>query len=132
VLVERVEKLLPENGCRLAYDDIVAFERQLLDGGYVLAKFWLHVSEEEQKRRLEKMANDPFESWKVKPENWRNNNRYKRYVEATEEMFLRTSNPMAPWTVVESNSKYYSRLKVIETFIETVTPALDGLDLKKS
>jgi polyphosphate kinase 2 (PPK2 family) len=125
VLVERVEKLVPREQSRLVYDDIVAFERQLLDDNYVLAKFWLHVSKEEQKRRLEKMENDPFESWKVKPENWRNNSKYTQYVEAAEEMFLRTSNPMAPWTIVEMENKYFGRLKIYETLAKAMVEALD-------
>jgi polyphosphate kinase 2 (PPK2 family) len=131
VLVERVEKLIPQEEWRLAYDDIVAFERQLLDDGYVLVKFWLHISRKEQKRRLEMMAADPLESWKVKPENLRNNARYKSYAEAAEEMFLKTSNPMAPWTIVEAENRYFGRLKIYETLAKAMVEALDRLERQK-
>jgi polyphosphate kinase 2 (PPK2 family) len=131
VLVERVEKLIPAEQWRLAYDDIVAFERQLLDDGYVLVKFWLHISKKEQKRRLEVMSNDPLESWKVKPENLRNNARYPAYVDAAEEMFLRTSNPMAPWIIVEAENKYFGRLKIYETLAKAMVEALDRHERQK-
>ena len=131
VLVERVEKLIPEEKWRLAYDDIVAFERQLLDDNYVLVKFWLHISKEEQKRHLERMARDPFESWKVKPDNWRNNSKYKQYVEAAEEMFLKTSNPMSPWNIVEMECRHYGRLRVYETLADAMTAALDRRERNK-
>lgn len=125
VLVERAEKLIPEEEWRPAYDDIVAFERQLLDDGYVLVKFWLHISKAEQKRRLERMARDPYESWKVKPDNWRNNTKYKQYAQAAEEMFLRTSSPMSPWNIVEMECRQFGRLKVYETLAEAMTTALE-------
>jgi polyphosphate kinase 2 (PPK2 family) len=131
VLVERVEKHIPEQLWRLAYDDIVAFERQLLDDGYMLVKFWLHISKKEQKRRFQMMSNDPLESWKLKPENLRNNSKYAAYAAAAEEMFLKTSNPLAPWTIVEAENKHFGRLKIYETLAKAMVEALDRHERQK-
>ena len=124
VLVERVEKLVSEHQWRRAYDDINAFERQLVDDGTVLVKFWLHISKKEQRRRLLRMEKDPYESWKVKPENWENNNKYRAYIEAVEEMLQQTSIPAAPWTIVEAEDKYFGRLKIYETLARAMEGAL--------
>jgi polyphosphate kinase 2 (PPK2 family) len=95
VLVERVEKLAPEDEWRSAYEVINAFERQLVDESTVLVKFWLHISKKEQRRRLRRLEKDPYESWKIKPANWESHNNYRAYVEAVEEMLQQTSNPAA-------------------------------------
>ena len=124
VLVERVEKLVPENEWRRAYEEINAFERQLVDDGAVLIKFWLHISKKEQARRLRRMEKDPFESWKVKPATWESHNKYRAYVKAVEEMLQRTSNPAAPWTIIESEDRYFGRLKTYETLARAMEGAL--------
>ena len=124
VLVERVEKLVPESEWRRAYEEINAFERQLVDDGAVLVKFWLHISKKEQARRLRRLEKDPFESWKVRPESWESHNKYRGYVKAVDEMLQRTSNPSAPWTIVESEDRYFGRLKTYETLARAMEGAL--------
>lgn len=60
MLVERVEKLIPESEWRLAYRDIVDFEESLADDGYLIIKFFLHISPDEQRRRFESLMKDPL------------------------------------------------------------------------
>ena len=132
VLVERVEGLASPLEWRRAYSEINQFERQLTGFGIVLLKYWLHVTPEEQLRRFEERQSIDYKRWKITDEDWRNREKWEEYEPAVAEMIQKTSTTYAPWTVVESNSKYYSRLKVIETFIDTVTPALEGLDVDKS
>lgn len=124
VLVERVEKIAGEAEWREAYDEIAAFERQLVDDGAVIVKFWLHVSRKEQKKRLKKLAKDPLESWKVKESNWENNRKYDEYVEAVEEMIQETSTPSSPWTIVEAEDRHFARLKIYETLARVMEEAL--------
>jgi AMP-polyphosphate phosphotransferase len=115
VLVERVEELASREEWERAYSTIVGFERTFCTDGGVLVKFWLHVSPEEQLHRFEKRQNNPLKSWKITEEDWRNREKRPLYLEAVEDMFERTEHPLAPWQVIEGDSKRYARVKVIET-----------------
>jgi polyphosphate kinase 2 (PPK2 family) len=120
VLVERVEKLTPEDEWRRAYDEIVDFEQSLAVEGMIIIKFWMHISQEEQLRRFERRQNTPLKRWKLADEDWRNREKYPAYHEAVEEMFERTDRPVAPWTIVPGNSKKFARVFVIEHVIERI------------
>jgi polyphosphate kinase 2 (PPK2 family) len=118
VLVERVEGFCTEKEWRRAYDEINDMERALVDGGSVLLKFYLHISKEEQLRRFEQRAADPYKHWKISEEDWRNRRRWKEHIEAAEEMFERTTTKITPWTLVESEFKWYARLKVLKAIVK--------------
>jgi polyphosphate kinase 2 (PPK2 family) len=120
VLVERVEGFATEEQWRRAYDEIVAFERTLAAEGTIFAKFWLHISAEEQLRRFERRQNDPLKAWKITDEDWRNREKRPQYVEAVEEMLSRTDTLEAPWILVEAESKRFARVKVMESVIEQI------------
>jgi polyphosphate kinase 2 (PPK2 family) len=120
VLVERVEGFATEEQWRRAYDEIVAFERTLAAEGAIFAKFWMHISAEEQLRRFERRQNDPLKAWKITDEDWRNREKRPQYVEAVEEMLARTDTLQAPWILVEAESKRFARVKVMESVIEQV------------
>ncbi len=117
VLIERVEKLIPEPAWRAAYSDIQDFERMLADDGAVILKFFLHISKKEQKKRFEKIADNPLEAWRVGKEDWARHRKYEDYVEATEEMLELTEAGYAPWTIVEATSRWWARKKIFETII---------------
>jgi polyphosphate kinase 2 (PPK2 family) len=118
VLVERVEGFAREEQWRRAYQEINNFERQLIDSGAVLAKFWFHVSPEEQLRRFEARRETPYKRWKLTDEDWRNRERWSDYESAVEDMLVKTSTLKAPWTIVEGNDKCWARVKVMETLVE--------------
>ncbi len=124
VLVERVEGFTPESEWRRAYRDIVEFERQIADDGYVIVKFWLHIGKEEQKRRFRKIERDPLEWWRVTPEDWDHHQEYDEYLLAVEEMLERTETEYGPWTIVEATNRYWARVKVFETVINAMEEAL--------
>ncbi|MFB2880809.1 polyphosphate:AMP phosphotransferase [Floridanema aerugineum] len=115
VLVERVEGFAKENEWRRAYQEINEFEAQLTSDGYVLVKFWLHISQEEQMRRFEERQNDPFKEYKLTEEDWRNREKWPFYEVAVNQTIQRTSTPTAPWTLIPANDKYFARVKVIQT-----------------
>ena len=124
VVVERVEKLVPELVWTRSYDEILQFERQHTDAGVVIVKFWLHISKKEQKRRFKKISADPALAWKVgKPER-REHRQYARYETAVEEMLERTSPVNAPWTIVEATDGRYARTKVVETLVNAIKRAI--------
>jgi len=123
VLVERVESFCPEEAWKRAYQEINEFEGNLASFGTVIAKFWLHISPQEQERRFHQREGDPFKNYKLTEEDWRNRQKWPAYEEAAEEMILRTSTPYAPWSVVPANDKCHARVFCLET----VADAIEGL-----
>jgi polyphosphate kinase 2 (PPK2 family) len=124
VLVERVEGFCKEPDWKRAYREINDFERQMVNAGMILAKFWLQITPEEQLRRFDERKNNPAKEWKLTDEDWRNRDKRPRYEPAVEEMLLKTSTLVAPWTVVEANDKYYARVKVLDTLVGTLKSSL--------
>jgi polyphosphate kinase 2 (PPK2 family) len=120
VMVERIEGFCREEDWRRAYREINEFERQLVDFGTVLVKFWLHISKEEQLRRFKGRAKDPYRSYKLTEEDWRNRKKWDDYWAAVDEMLERTSTSYAPWTVVEANDKLWARVKCQRTIVKAI------------
>ncbi|HLM09900.1 MAG TPA: hypothetical protein VK307_09325 [Thermoleophilaceae bacterium] len=120
VLVERVDGFATRGEWSRAYGEIVEHERLLVAEGMVLVKFFLHISAAEQLERFEKRAADPVKQWKLTDDDWANRGKRDRYAEAIEEMLERTDHPDAPWTLVESESKRYARVKVVDTVVEQI------------
>lgn len=138
VMVERIEGFCSEDAWKRAYREINQFERQLVDFGTILFKFWIQISKDEQMRRFQARSQDKLRSWKLTEEDWRNREKWNLYEEAVNEMLLKTSTVTAPWTVVEGNSKWYARVKVLETLVNKLSqelnfdPFAEGLfDLQK-
>jgi len=125
VMVERIEGFCTEMEWKRAYREINSFERQLVDFGTILFKFWLHIDKEEQLRRFESRSGDRIRSWKLTDEDWRNREKWELYEEAVNEMLLKTSTISAPWTVVEGNSKMYARVKILKTIVDKLSLELD-------
>jgi polyphosphate kinase 2 (PPK2 family) len=124
VLVERVEKLIPEEAWRTAYRDIVDFEQMLAEDGHVIVKFWLHISRDEQRRRFKMLERDPLESWHVAPEDWEHHRKYDEYLRAAEEMLEHTECEWGPWTIVEATDQQYTMWKVLSTLTDALDAAL--------
>ena len=124
VLVERVEGFCPEEAWQRAYKEINSFERQLKDFGTILAKFWIHISREEQLRRFEERKASDYKAWKLTDEDWRNRQKWGVYEEAVEEMLVKTSTRTAPWCLVEGNDKYWARAKVLSKLVEILSQDL--------
>src|ERR1039457_7447316 len=80
-----------EEEWKRAFKEINSFERQLKDFGMILAKFWIHISQEEQFRRFEERKAIGYKAWKLTEEDWRNRQKWSVYEEAVEEMLVKTS-----------------------------------------
>ncbi len=115
LLVERVEGFAQPHEWGRAFEEIVDFEEQLVERGNVLAKFWLHISPEEQLARFQAREGTPYKQHKITEEDYRNRERWDDYVEAIGDMVLRTSTDVAPWTLVAAEDKYYARIQVLKT-----------------
>ncbi|WP_283170842.1 polyphosphate--AMP phosphotransferase [Curtanaerobium respiraculi] len=126
VLVERVEGFASSGEVARAYDEINEFERDLVDWGAILLKFWVEIDREEQMRRFEARAADPSKQWKITDEDWRNRDKYPQYREAVEDMFRLTSTDFAPWIILESNDKHYARVKALRIINDALEKRLHG------
>jgi polyphosphate kinase 2 (PPK2 family) len=113
VLVERVEKLATPTQWRRAYNEINSFEKMLSDDGVLILKYLLDLSYTEQGRRFKARENDPLKSWKMTPDDYRNRKNWDPYQVAFREMRKRTSTPMNPWGVVPADSKWFTRIHIL-------------------
>lgn len=129
VLVERIEGFARPDEWQRAFAEINEFERQLVEFGTIVCKFWIHISPEEQLRRFEERQNVRYKSWKLTDEDWRNRDKWPQYEQAADEMLLRTSTPAAPWTVVESEDKRFGRIKVLRTLVRRLEEELGRIKL---
>ncbi len=124
VLVERVEEFAPEAEWQRAYEEVVSFERMLCEEGMVMVKFWLHVSEQEQRRRFRAREQDPLKRWKLTDEDWRNLAQREAYEQAVTEMLARTDHGHAPWRVIPAENKPYARAAVLDEVIAAIEHGL--------
>ncbi|OBF95611.1 polyphosphate:nucleotide phosphotransferase [Mycolicibacterium flavescens] len=125
VLIVRVHNLVPPEVWGARYDEINAFERELVDGGTTLVKVAMFISLDEQKKQLLERLDDPTKYWKYNPGDIDERLKWPQYQEAYQAVLDRTSTDYAPWHVVPCDRRWYSRLAVTELLIE----ALEALDL---
>ena len=125
VLVERVEKLTQPEDWKRAYAELNDFEEQLQEDNNILLKFWLHISPDEQLRRFKEREEIPWKNYKITPDDWRNREKWPAYVEAADEMFLRTSTEYAPWHIIPAEDKKCARLDVIRIYRDALRKALE-------
>jgi len=125
VLIERVNKTIGKEQLRSSYQDIAEFEETLSADGTVIIKFWLHIGEKEQARRIAELRSDPLTAWQVGEEDLLQHKNYEKFIVAVEDMIARTDSPYAPWTIVESNDRFHMRIKVLETMITTLEARLN-------
>ncbi|MRX73738.1 UDP-galactose-lipid carrier transferase [Bacillus lacus] len=114
VLVERVEQFAKEKEWAMAYEEINHFEQLYSSHSFIIMKFWLHISKEEQLRRFESRQNNPLKSWKITDEDWRNREKWDDYERAADDMISKTDTLMAPWHVIEGEDKDFARMKVLQ------------------
>lgn len=125
VLVERVDDFIPEVRWRAAYDEINQFEALLLADGVRLVKIFLHITQEEQDKRLEERLKTPWKRWKTGKDDYHNRSRRAAYVEAYEDMFRHCSPPAAPWHVVAANDKKWARVRSLELICAVLGAGVD-------
>ena len=110
---------------RERFEDIAAFERYLARNGYLILKFFLHVSKGEQKKRFLERLDQPEKNWKFSAADVRERAHFRDYMKAYEDAIRHTAAPHAPWYVVPADNKWFTRLVVAGAIVE----AMDRLDL---
>ena len=124
VMVERLEGFCTKEEWKRAYNEINEFEKELTDWGAIVVKFWLQIDKDEQLKRFTERQNTPEKQWKITDEDWRNREKWDEYEIAVNNMIQYTSTKNAPWTIIESNCKYYARVKAIKTIISAIEKRL--------
>jgi PPK2 family polyphosphate:nucleotide phosphotransferase len=114
------------------YDDINALERHLVRNGTVVLKFFLHISKDEQRKRLLARLDDPAKTWKFSVGDVTEREHWDHYMTAYEDMLAATSTDWAPWYVIPSDRKWFTRVAVADILITTLQalklryPAIDA------
>jgi polyphosphate:AMP phosphotransferase len=124
VLVERVEGFAAESDWMRAYHEINDFEEQLTEAGAIVVKFWLAITPKEQLRRFRLREGTAYKRFKITDEDWRNRKKWPAYERAVSDMIDRTSTDPAPWNVIASDDKLFSRIEVIERLCERLESKL--------
>jgi len=126
VLVTRVHGQIDQHLCMQHYDGINQFECQLTDNGTHTLKFYLHISKEEQFRRLTKCLEDPNRWCKVSKGDFKELEYWDDYQQAFEDIFNHCSSNHTPWFVIPANHKWYRNLVISRIVVEY----LESLDLQ--
>ncbi|MCD7981649.1 MAG: phosphate--AMP phosphotransferase [Clostridiales bacterium] len=124
VMVERIEGFCTREEWQRAYQEINEMEKQFVEHGAIVLKFWMQIDKDEQERRFKERMENPEKQWKITDEDWRNREKWDAYEKAVDEMLVRTSTMAAPWIIVEGNNKYYARIKVLRTVVDAMEKRL--------
>lgn len=126
VLVVRVHNLVPTEQWKKRYDQINDFESMLVEEGTTIVKFFLHISKDEQKERLQERLDIPEKQWKFSSGDLKERALWSDYQKACEEMLSKTSTKKAPWFIVPANRNWYRNLIISNIVVNT----LDSLNMK--
>ncbi len=120
VLVVRVHGLVPPEAWKARYDEINNFEKMLSQEGTLILKYFLNISLEEQKQRLQDRLEDETKQWKFNPEDLKERTLWKQYMLAYEDVLNKTTTDWAPWYAVPSDHKWFRDLVVAGTIVEAL------------
>jgi PPK2 family polyphosphate:nucleotide phosphotransferase len=126
VLITRVHGLISDKVVKRRFNQINEFEELLSENGTVIVKFFLHISKDEQKKRLEERINNPEKRWKFNEGDLEERKLWKSYIHAFENMMAATSTNQSPWFVVPANRKWYRNLVIAQYVVN----ALESMKLK--
>jgi len=114
-----------------SYGEINSFERVLYEDGFIILKFFLHISKEEQKKRQERMEKNPATAWRIREADKRQNKKYDVYMQAMQRAIEETDTERAPWTIVECEDYRFGIIKTLMSFIEGMEAGLARIDRQR-
>lgn len=126
VLVVRVHNLVPKEVWSKRYDEINAFEKDLVNHGTHIIKFYLHIDKEEQRLRFIQRLDDPDRQWKISEADYAEREYWPEYQKAYEDAISKCSTDYAPWYIIPANRKWFRDLAVSQILVDT----LESLDMK--
>ena len=120
IVAVRVREILPQAVWQKRYDHIAAFEKMLHDEGTTIVKFFLHISPEEQKKRLQARLDSPEKHWKFDPGDLKDRELWPDFMKAYQDVLRKTSTAAAPWYVIPADRKWYRNLAIAQIVIGTM------------
>ena len=126
---EKLRGELSEQEYKKKIESIKRFERQLTDNGYLLMKFFFQIDEKEQKKRLDKLADDKNTSWRVSEHDVWQNKHYDKCMDVYEQYLCDTNQSSAPWYLVDAKAKKWAQLQILETLVQGIDTALQNSTL---
>lgn len=120
IIAVRVKKLFPDEVWMRRQQHVVDFEKMLAEEGTTIIKIFLHISKDEQKRRLQARLDNPAKHWKINPDDLVDRARWSEFMTAYEDVISKTSTKVSPWYVVPADRKWYRNLCVARIFLDTL------------
>jgi len=120
IIAVRVKKLFPDEVWKRRQRHVVEFERMLAEEGTTIVKVFLHISKDEQKRRLQSRLENPMKHWKINPDDLVDRAHWDGFMTAYEDVISKTSTEFAPWYVVPADRKWYRNLCVARIMLDTL------------
>lgn len=124
ISIAKLEQKVDEATAAARTREIKLFERQLTEEGYLVIKLFLHISQKEQKKRLEELASSKNTAWRVTETDWKRNKKYDQYYKVLDEMLADTDTTYAPWHVIPCQDKRVAMLQVYRTIVHEIQTAI--------
>ncbi len=121
ILIVRVQNLKPQSVWQKRFKHIIDFERLLYDEGTHIFKFFLHISKDEQRQRLQNRIDNPDKHWKIEANDFKDRELWDEYIEAYNDVLNKTSFDWAPWYIIPSNKKWYRDLIISNILVDEFT-----------
>ena len=129
IMKERLDDKLDDKAYAQRVDSVKRFERGLTDNGYLVLKFFFHISKKEQESRIDALLSEKDTAWRVSEGDLWQNRHYDKCLEAFDRYLDDTNTPSAPWYIVDSKSKKFAELQVMETLCMGIETALHNESL---
>jgi len=120
IIAVRVKKLFPDEVWKRRQQNVLDFERMLVEEGTTIVKVFLHISKDEQKKRLESRLINPAKQWKFNPDDLADRARWDEFMAAYQDVIGKTSTDLAPWYVIPADRKWYRNLCVARIMVDTL------------
>lgn len=124
--VARMEEDISDKEYARRVKTVNEFERQLRNDGYLIIKFFLQISKEEQKHRFDKLRENSETKWRVTERDKKRHKLYDEYYKTFDDMLTRTDTPQAHWTVIDTTDKAFAKYQMFSTVVNRITSALDS------
>jgi PPK2 family polyphosphate:nucleotide phosphotransferase len=125
IIAVRVKKIFPDEVWKRRQRHVLEFERMLAEEGTTIVKLFLHISKDEQKKRLESRLANPAKHWKFNPDDLADRALWSDFMKGYEEVISKTSTDLAPWYIIPADRKWYRDLVVAQIMVNT----LKGLNM---
>lgn len=125
IAIAQIEQRLSDEETAHRVQSVKTFERQLTDDGYLIIKFFLHISKKEQRRRFDDLAANKMTEWRVTEQDWKRNKQYDKYYAAFDDMLAKTNTDYAPWHIIGCHDRRSAMLEIYQTLVKSIRNAID-------